>query len=581
MTAQLKAFFDALTDQEAKFLPVLASDNLGILLRGAINELDWYAYNLAREDGPSREHEQQFYVLQLGVSRLIKLALGARPSFDVPTVTFRRNATIATRVLDVGVGLGMIQHGRRVAQAVSHGLGEIEQVGDLEFRITLPSSNPDEEYYERAVADHYRSLSEHSLGEIEGSDIGRELGSRVETLLPELVYRFKDYFIGYDADPDVDAYFLAIAAHRIRSSDGYDSFNHALEFGGVGFGKYLQALIFIVSVAMKHERFAEALVAKHPEVRIEDVLTVSAEVPQFVEDISGAISLADALIAFGSSHSGADTTTIEEARTIFEVLSVGRSSLNLLDRPGCPLPPLIRCSDHDVIRCQAGSQLAPTQFLLASLRHHFPSDYDRNQRTREQAMQAAIKRVLDDAFPQLEYRDNIVITASDQRKTDLDLVVAEWRTGMVLLIQIKHQDPYGMDMSAMQSRTSRLKIQVERWLGVTKAWLDGNSSDQIRGSLRLRKSFPLVRPIRIVVTRHFAFPLGEIPRAGDVAYGNWLMFFNAVEIVKRQHKLGTLSDLLAVLQESEQPGGPQNYHPEEETQWVVDRLKFTTQRAQH
>ncbi len=579
MSGQLQAFFGALNDQEAKFLPILASDNLGILLRAAINELDWYAYNLAREDDPSQEHEEQFYILQLGVSRLIKLALGARPSFDAPTVTFRRQATIATRVLDISVGLGMIQHGRRVAQAVSHGLGEIEQVGDLEFRITLPCSIPDDEYYERAVSDHYRLLSEYSLREIVGSDLGRKLGSQVETLLPELVYPFKDHFIGYDADPTVDAYFLAIADHRVRSSDGYDSFDHALEFGGVAFGKFLQSLTFLVSIAMKHERFAEALVAKHPEVRMEDVLTISTEVPQLVQDISGALSSVDALSSLGSAE--AEKTTIDEARTILEVLSVGRNSLNVLDRPGCPLPPLIRCSDHDLIRCQAGSYSAPTQFLLVSLRQHFPRDYDRHQRTREHAMRAAMKRVLDDAFPQLEYRNNIVITANGQGKTDIDLVVAEWRTGIVLLVQIKHQDPYGMDMSSMQSRSSRLKQQVERWLRITEAWLDGNSADQIRGSLRLRRSFPLARPKRIVVTRHFAFPLRKIDKPGDVAYGNWLTFFNAVEIVRQRRTEGTLSDFLRILQESEQPGGPKEHYPETDTQWVVDKLSFTTKREEH
>lgn len=42
----LKLFAEALRAEERKFLPVLASDNLGLLLRSAINELDWYDHDV-------------------------------------------------------------------------------------------------------------------------------------------------------------------------------------------------------------------------------------------------------------------------------------------------------------------------------------------------------------------------------------------------------------------------------------------------------------------------------------------------------------------------------------------------------
>ncbi len=44
----LKAFFSALNNAESKFLPMLAADNLGLLMRCAINELDWYYYNYSK-----------------------------------------------------------------------------------------------------------------------------------------------------------------------------------------------------------------------------------------------------------------------------------------------------------------------------------------------------------------------------------------------------------------------------------------------------------------------------------------------------------------------------------------------------
>jgi hypothetical protein len=157
MNTVLREFFDALNDEEKKFVPVLQADNLGIMLRAAINELDWYSYNLGRSETPTEEQQEHFYLLNIGVPRLIKIALEARPSFDAPTVTFRRSRQITLSALQAASGLGMIEHGRRVAQTVMSGLCEIQRLQDRSYLITLPPFIPDDDYYERAVFQHYRS----------------------------------------------------------------------------------------------------------------------------------------------------------------------------------------------------------------------------------------------------------------------------------------------------------------------------------------------------------------------------------------------------------------------------------------
>ena len=119
-----------LTFAPKSFIPLLANDNMGILLRSAINELDWYYYNMSRSGDPTDEQKEQFYLLQLGVARLMKLSLESRPSFDVPVVMFLRSHDMPAPVLEIAAGLGMIEHGRRVAQTVSTGLCRIEQVGE-------------------------------------------------------------------------------------------------------------------------------------------------------------------------------------------------------------------------------------------------------------------------------------------------------------------------------------------------------------------------------------------------------------------------------------------------------------------
>lgn len=146
----LKSFFQALNDEEEKVLPFLKNDNVGLLLRCAINELDLYYYNNVRGERGEKEQEL-LYIMQIGVSRLIKLSLESRDCFDATALTFKRHADLAMDALTIASTLGIIQHGRRVAQFVSKGTGKIEKMNDKCFYITLPSSIEDEEFYERVL----------------------------------------------------------------------------------------------------------------------------------------------------------------------------------------------------------------------------------------------------------------------------------------------------------------------------------------------------------------------------------------------------------------------------------------------
>ena len=67
---------------------------------------------------------------------------------------------------------------------------------------------------------------------------------------------------------------------RVTGKSGmrpYDSENEQLRFGGVTMQKYTLATIYLLSLALKHERFASTLVEKAPEIRLRDVLTITSE----------------------------------------------------------------------------------------------------------------------------------------------------------------------------------------------------------------------------------------------------------------------------------------------------------------
>jgi len=457
MTA-LRRFFDALNREESKFIPTLASDNLGLLLRCAINELDWYYYNLIRAEHPSDEQQEQFYILQLGVTRFIKLALDARNAFDVPVVTSPRRRELTIPVLEIASGLGMIQHGRRVAQTIALGLGSIMEVAQNQFVITLPEDIPDDDYYERAVLQHYQSEARRRFAEQTRSDAWKELEAKVNTRLTELVYPYKTHFIGYGGDPLLDEFYFGLAYHEIALQEGFDTFHYEIRFGGVPFQSYMLALTFMVAISLRHERFAEALVSKEPSIRLENILTISADIESFIE------SIRDAVNHFGSVFENFENIDFAQARSILEVLSYGRSDTGLIDAPGSPLPLHVRSSEKGLIRCLTAASSEPVRFLLESLRFHYPKEYDKHQRGREASMQCAVRRVLDETFRDLEYRENVTLKLGGRTLTDIDLVVLEKRTGLVILCQLKHQELFGSDLHAKRLRGDRLKKEVRAWI---------------------------------------------------------------------------------------------------------------------
>jgi hypothetical protein len=221
------------------------------------------------------------------------------------------------------------------------------------------------------------------------------------------------------------------------------------------------------------------------------------------------------------------------------------------------------------------------QFLLDSLRPHFPRDYDRHQQSREKSMQTAIKRVLNDGFTGLGYLENIKLRLNGRELTDIDLVVTEEATGTVLLCQIKYQDLYSADIHSRHVRTTRLKDQVGRWLGALKGWMNTVGDAGIRASFRLPKNFPLREVHLLVISKHYAYPLKDMAQNLNTTYASWIQFFNSIELIKRDvPQVRKLGDLFAMLKKTEAPGGQQEYLSEPRSEWIIRKLKFTIRQDQ-
>ncbi len=562
-------FFAALTAQEKKIAEVLEHDNIGWMLKSAISEVDWHSYNFQRDEEKTAHGEEYSYLLQIGLTRFVQLALKMRPSFDLPVVAFVRHPSTSLPTLDILSALGIIEHGRRVAQSISAGVGEIEQISDLEFRISLPEKIVDDEHYERTVTAHHSKELRRLFTELFRRKVAGKIQGEVEAALEELVYPWNEHFIGYGATPLLDEYFFSIAYAELQAHEGVDSFSDTARFGGIEYRTYIIAISFIVAIFIRHERFAEALARTNANTKMENILTITSDTPEFLEN------LVEALNSFGSAFPDFKSVNLSDAKKVFAVLSVSRENLALLDNPGCALPLLVQSSEEGFIRSLTGGKSTPVKFLLDSLRYHFAADYDRNQQSREKSMQLGLARVLNSAVPNLLYRENIKIRVGEKILTDIDAVVIDERAGIVFLCQLKYQELYGNDLHSKLERTTRLKEQVAVWLAALDRWEECVNEASTRATLRIPRGMGSFVMRRIIISRHYAYPLKDLDLSNDTTYANWAQFFNAVELVKKDAvDEPTLQVIFDKIRGMLYTVPPQEHEPEPRSLWKVDDLVF-------
>ena len=542
MKEEAREFLAKLSAEEGQIIAKMQLDEMGVGLITAIKEFDHYYYNLVRHER-LEEADHHFHLMQLGLPRLIAGVLETIPRFRFPAITFKSDELLIRGALGMVSSLGFIEQGRRFARAALAGECEIRRSAERRYDVVMPNLVFNMEQHEADVEHHYLRFRKRKVDEAFNATL-RRAGTldRIDVLLRENVYVFREHFIGYDAHPVLDEFFFALAYTALQSQRGYDTFDDQLRFGGVTMQKYTLATVYLLSLALKHERFASALVQKAPEIRLRDVLTITSE----KSEIEG--GMIAALNSYGPLLEGFTPLTPEEARTILRVLSVRRADTAILSSTMAPMPFLIEYSETAWITSTAAIQIAAVDFLLNSLRHHFATDYDRNQQTREGSMQGALRRTLNNFLPGLTLVDNIRLRCDGNTLTDIDFAAIDEADGTAVLFQLKHQDHYGGDMRRRSNRASRLRREIDRWLASMRTWIAEGDVAAVRATLRLRKNVALRHIHFVIVAKHFAHFLSSSDLREDVAYATWMQLVDALNRSYFEEEQNTLRGLFGVLQ---------------------------------
>jgi hypothetical protein len=534
-----REFLNRLAAEEASQKLRMETDNAGLGMLTAIKEFDFYCYNYVRNE-QTEDTDIHVHLLQLGLPKLVTAVLSAHASFIHPTVTFRSDQSLILAALDVVSAFGMIEQGRRFAHAAMAGECEIVRFSERQYDIVMPETVYNMEQHEAEVKSHYTRLHQEDTDAMVKQTFGGIMGE-IDSLLREKVYVFRDYFIGYDAHPVLDDFFYGLATLELQNQDGFDTFHRKLKFGGVTMQKFALAVTYFLSLALKHEKFAEVLTEKAPHIRLRDILTITTPRHDFEENLIEAVN------KYGTSYEGYEPLSPDEAQIILQVLSLRRDNLEVMLPTLSPIPFLIEYSDSSWITSVASVQTSAFPFLLNSLRHCFPADYDRNQRTREKSMQRALRRLFDEYLPGLTLVDNVGVTLKGKLVTDIDFAAVDPKDGTVILFQLKHQDPYGGDMRRRSNRAGRLRTEVAHWLEAMRTWRT-EEPRALRRALRLGSGVECNRVCFVIVAKHFAHFLSTADLRDDAAYATWVQLFDALNRQKGEGGPISLRGLFDILQ---------------------------------
>ncbi len=290
MTEVVREFLSRLEEEESIFHPLLADDAYGLAFLTAIKEFDHYYYNLIRheESDTATEH---FYLMRVAMPRLIQKTLAIIPCFRIPVATFRSDRPLILAALNMVARFGFVEHGKRMAHAVMAGECELAQVEDAIYEFRLPAELYNYEAHESYVAEFHRQQRRARRDKLirETFEANGTL-AHLDKCFLDNVYVFREHFIGYNAHPDLDDYFFGLAYSELEDHGAFDTFHHHLTFGGLQYQHYILCAAYFLSLSMKHERFCEALLEKHPDMRLRDILTVTTDKDEFIRCIQAALN---------------------------------------------------------------------------------------------------------------------------------------------------------------------------------------------------------------------------------------------------------------------------------------------------
>lgn len=395
----------------------------------------------------------------------------------------------------------------RLLELYKTDLVQIEKIKDSEYKVTTNYKNG----IERLESSDYYNFIEQDVN----VKINNKERNKVYKIMRKLVFTFDKHLIGYGADEIVDNYFFKKAEEYSYDLFGKDEFPLSAKFGGVEFKNYVNAIKFLISIALKHITFCQLLIQKNPNVNLLNILTIYKTVDEITDDLTYYLKLEK-----------------EDVLKIINTIVITSEEIKTKKYDNT-FPIFIEVTKDTYIRSIIGCLVEPYLFLLKRLENKYSKDWSREISKREEIFRKQLYNFFDNER-YITIGRNIRLYKDKKEITDIDALIYDKDNNSIGIFQLKWQDPFGRLYIERSSKKTNFIKSCNKWIDDVLVWLDENDLNTKRNTLGLKKLFNEDTKIyTFIVGRYFSKFSDTLEiQSQKATWGNWYQINRILNDIK-------------------------------------------------
>ena len=337
----------------------------------------------------------------------------------------------------------------------------------------------------------------------------------IESLMIPLIHPWDSGYgmmMGYGAEPEIDHHFLAEAMELVEEWRFDAGIHPTAKVADTTGAEAAVIALVIISLHLKHVRFALLAAKHHPTISLPLSLTIWGPEADLINSIAELTRLDKKIVQ----------------RALNTLILRANEAPFLHNRTEAFVPLLIGVGNQFLL--QPVSSLAGNPLTSISV---LAQNRDRNSahallKPREDWLRSHIYGLFRGKRYEC-FEGTRRLRAEGRIITDIDATIFDRTTGELALIQIKCQDYYTNDVRQLRSKVCNLVKEVDEWAERVTRWLAGKTAMAIAQNLRLstRKNRPISAVYLFAISQSVARTrgYGYVPRHQSLALANWSQFF--------------------------------------------------------
>jgi len=403
--------------------------------------------------------------------------------------------------------LGDIAYLKRIIKLTIQGFYEFVHDDNNTFRFINKDNSGFIELFE-AQQQHWLTQEKHNNADYSHHEI---IGSQIHQLLWNNVYSKDGQFISYSTTVTLDIFFHKEGMAYATSCLAYDNYSPDSAFGSTKYETYQRVVAYLIGLALQHKAFCFKYQekTKYRVVNPWDTYSHTISYEDLVNNAQSVLSIDEDVL-----------------KQVFAVIIITPKVLNDIPFPPGYAPPLlIQVGKNQLLVSMMGHLSNPFVYLNRCLKFSFKDDYAKAVNEREDRFRTELYELFDNRLVKVD--KNINLKDGKTVLTDIDAIIYDQTSNIILLIQLKWNDDWGTDMDQRRSMQNNYERSIIKWIQAIDDYISRFGLKTIIANYSLTGIQDDATIYKLVVGRHFSkFSRNKLPQ--DSIYVSWPLLIKSL-----------------------------------------------------